>query len=336
MAASEPGRRPERCPASTGVPCAEVIVTNDPDECAVRMRAMGMSVRHNQMSSGPYSADVATVQFPGVRVSLTSYGSAITSHGTPPRRSYALALPLAPTPGTFFNHRPLGRNEIGLVRPGEEFQILRPTDFRCVMVFPDANTIDRRAEALFGRTFAQIVGGGRALMSNDRAIASCAERLAAICRDWTRAPDPGGNAPAPAASAQVLGPAILDEVLGIVQPPEPIHGWSARERIVHRAWELVEADAEGCVTVADLCLKLAVPIRSLDEAFQSCLGMTPKRFILGLRLNNVRSRLSHPHDDTTVSEAATHFGFFHFGHFAGQYRRLFGEAPSQTLRRART
>jgi AraC family ethanolamine operon transcriptional activator len=244
-------------------------------------------------------------------------------------------MPFAPTPGIFFNHRPLERNEIGLVRPHQEFQLMRPINFRCVIVFPEADTIDRRAQAMFGRTFSQIVGGGRVLMSSDRAIASCAERLAAICREWTRAPGAGGDAPAPTGSAEALGQRILDAVLGIVQPPEPIHGWSARERIVHQAWDIVEADEDGCVTVADLCLKLGVPIRSLDEAFQSCLGMTPKRFILGLRLNNVRRRLTHPRDDTTVSDAATLFGFFHFGHFSGQYRRLFGEAPSQTLRRAR-
>jgi len=288
------------------------------------------------MSFGPYSADVATVQFPGVRISRTSYGSAITSHGMPPRGQYALALAFAPTPGVFFNHHPLGRNEIGLIRPGQEFQILRPTGFRCVMVFPDADAIDRRAVAMFGRTFSRIVGGGLALTSNDGAIAPCAQRFATICREWTRAAVSGGDAPTLAVFAQQLGPAILDELLGIVLPPEPIHGWSARERIVRHAWDIVEADDEGTVTVADLCLNLAVPIRSLDEAFKSCLGMTPKRFILGTRLNNVRRHLRHPRDDTTVSDVATHFGFFHFGHFSGQYRRLFGEAPSQTLRRSRS
>src|SRR5262249_4631470 len=85
-------------------------------------------------------------------------------------------------------------------------------------------------------------------------------------------------------------------------------------------------------TVSDLCLRLAVPIRTLDDAFRSCLGVTPRRFILGMRLNKVRRLLKRPSDDTTVTAAATHHGFFHFGHFAGHYYRLFGELPSDTLR----
>jgi AraC family ethanolamine operon transcriptional activator len=63
--------------------------------------------------------------------------------------------------------------------------------------------------------------------------------------------------------------------------------------------------------------------------------MSPKQFMLGTRLNKVRRCLNRPSDATTVSDTATRFGFYHFGHFSNQYRRLFGETPSQTLRQAR-
>ena len=104
--------------------------------------------------------------------------------------------------------------------------------------------------------------------------------------------------------------------------------------MIKRAWEVVEDD-EGAATVSQLCARLGVPIRTLDEAFRTGMGMPPKRFILGVRLNRVRRGLSHPDDATTVTSVATRFGFFHFGHFSRQYVKMFGELPSQTLRRAR-
>jgi AraC-like DNA-binding protein len=34
-----------------------------------------------------------------------------------------------------------------------------------------------------------------------------------------------------------------------------------------------------------------------------------------------------------VTDAATAWGFWHFGHFSQEYKKLFGELPSDTLRR---
>jgi transcriptional regulator GlxA family with amidase domain len=37
----------------------------------------------------------------------------------------------------------------------------------------------------------------------------------------------------------------------------------------------------------------------------------------------------------TVTDVATLHGFYELGRFAGEYKALFGEAPSQTLHKAR-
>jgi AraC family ethanolamine operon transcriptional activator len=127
---------------------------------------------------------------------------------------------------------------------------------------------------------------------------------------------------------------LIDALLSVVRAPNPVHRWSARERIVRKAGDLVAAEENNTFTVTELCLKLGVAMRTLDDAFHGCMGVPPRRFMIAMRLNHVRRRLSRPSDGDTVTRVATRIGFFHFGHFARQYFRLFGELPSQTLSRA--
>lgn len=102
--------------------------------------------------------------------------------------------------------------------------------------------------------------------------------------------------------------------------------------LAERARSYVEHHLDEPPTVADLCRELGVSRRTLQNSFHATWGMAPLAWLNTLRLNAVRRRLKTA---ASVTEAATQFGFWHFGHFATEYRALFGELPSQTLRRAR-
>jgi AraC family transcriptional regulator, ethanolamine operon transcriptional activator len=53
-------------------------------------------------------------------------------------------------------------------------------------------------------------------------------------------------------------------------------------------------------------------------------------YLRAIRLNHVRRELR---DGRSVTDAATTWGFLHFGSFASDYRRMFGELPSVTVKR---
>jgi AraC-like DNA-binding protein len=61
----------------------------------------------------------------------------------------------------------------------------------------------------------------------------------------------------------------------------------------------------------------------------------PYRHLRMRRLSQARSALlSADGNFTTVTEIATLFGFVELGRFSVEYRKMFGESPSQTLQRA--
>lgn len=93
---------------------------------------------------------------------------------------------------------------------------------------------------------------------------------------------------------------------------------------------------EGDLTTspAALALELGVGLRTLEMAFGSCMGMPPARYLRMRRLNRVYERLlAMDPDEGQVGEVALDCGFIQSGRFAGEYRKLFGELPSETLAR---
>ena len=77
--------------------------------------------------------------------------------------------------------------------------------------------------------------------------------------------------------------------------------------------------------------------RTLRRAFLEVYGCGPKEYVLALRYNAARRLLrdGEPGKDD-VSALAGRLDFWHRGRFASEYRRRFGESPSDTLRGTRS
>ncbi|MDF7822944.1 helix-turn-helix domain-containing protein [Pontiellaceae bacterium B12227] len=82
-------------------------------------------------------------------------------------------------------------------------------------------------------------------------------------------------------------------------------------------------------TIKELCKLTKVSKRTLEYAFQEHYGILPKAYINAMRLNGARRVLR---TTNSVADAANAWGFWHMGQFAKDYRKLFGELPSETLR----
>jgi AraC family ethanolamine operon transcriptional activator len=103
-------------------------------------------------------------------------------------------------------------------------------------------------------------------------------------------------------------------------------------RGLNRALEYLRTADVSRVSVADLCREARVSERTLRYAFRDELDLSPLAFLRRLRLHAARRELINAEGaPPRVTDVANRQGFLELGRFAADYRRLFGELPSETL-----
>ncbi len=105
---------------------------------------------------------------------------------------------------------------------------------------------------------------------------------------------------------------------------------------VRLAEQFIETNWDQPITIEALTAATNVSARSLFSSFKAARGYSPMDFVKRVRLGRAWRKLSKPDAETSVSAVAYECGFGNPGHFAVDYRRQFGERPSETLRRGRS
>jgi AraC family ethanolamine operon transcriptional activator len=117
---------------------------------------------------------------------------------------------------------------------------------------------------------------------------------------------------------------------GTSLPPPP-----ARIELVKQAQDWMALHQGQSISLDGLCREVCTSRRSLIQGFQDHLGMGPMAYVRILRLHSVRQRLLRADPgEIQIGPLAEAWGFYNAGHFAANYRRLFGETPRVTLQRS--
>ena len=148
------------------------------------------------------------------------------------------------------------------------------------------------------------------------------------------------DAPAVLAHAEAsrsLEQALIEAMIDCLGGGEVEEDRASRRRhaaIMRRFHRVVEEHLDEPLYIPELCREVGASERTLLACCQEQLGMGPKHYLLLRRMQMVRRALrDRTPAETTVTDVATHYGFWQFGRFAGEYKTLFGETPSATLNR---
>ncbi|MFN9659190.1 MAG: helix-turn-helix domain-containing protein [Cyanobacteriota bacterium] len=131
-----------------------------------------------------------------------------------------------------------------------------------------------------------------------------------------------------------LIPLLLEALVSGPRPTPRASRLPARIEIVKDLQRWLHAHPTLPVTLADLCREAHASRRTLIQGFQDHLGMGPMAYVKLIRLHGIRRQLLQAEPgEIQIGALAETWGFHNAGHFAADYRRLFGESPRETLRR---
>lgn len=109
---------------------------------------------------------------------------------------------------------------------------------------------------------------------------------------------------------------------------------SVAPAFVKRVERYIEEHADAPITIGDLAEQAGVSSRSLFTGFRRYRNTTPMHYLKEVRLRRVHEELRQAQPSSgTVTAIAFRWGFSHLGHFTTDYKRRFGESPSETLMR---
>ena len=282
------------------------------------------------------SWSLSQVDLPGVSIQVGREGSGNITEGQTRPDGYILFMPLTHAEEFSANGAALSAVSVAIVRPECDFCFAAKIEHDWCSIFVPTVELDgfrnpEEASSDSEETNCRVTRLDRQLANQYRA--SVVELMDISAKH----PQFESSLASTVAAAdlrelvtKMLGHKPAADVHRVGRPTVP------RQVVIRRCHELLEARSEESIRVADLTDAAGVSVRTLQMAFTEYYGTGPARYLQLRTLHRVRRalRAADPEEATVTSVLLQH-GEYEFGRFAGRYRRIFGEYPSQTLRSRR-
>ncbi|MFL1464272.1 AraC family transcriptional regulator [Roseococcus sp. DSY-14] len=102
---------------------------------------------------------------------------------------------------------------------------------------------------------------------------------------------------------------------------------------VFRAEEYMRANCAAPIRVSDIAGAAGCSVRTLNATFLRFRGQVPLAALCAIRLKQVHAELGSAREGTTIAAIARRYGFTNASRFNAAFRRRFGEAPRDVVRR---
>jgi AraC family ethanolamine operon transcriptional activator len=289
---------------------------------------------YEQMTPGHFVGSVHELCYRGVQVFRETTSQAVHESGAPWKGSRAIGVPLRVEGAALFRGQPVDTDVLVTLGGDDELDFYTPRGFDILGLVVDEGALEAHARQVEHRDLAAAFGVNSVLRPDSGRLGEFRRLLLSVLQSLDANPAALRFRQTQRVLEQSLLRALIAVVVDADDGPAPKPPCPSRQHIVDAAKAYMRSHIDQAITVADLCMELGVSRRTLQYSFQQVLGLNPVRFLRAMRLNGVRRDLKAAATSAgSVLEIAGRWGFWHAGHFVTDYKRMFSELPSETLRR---
>lgn len=310
---------------------AEVRSFNDSQQHAGSI--LGWRQVYDQLGRGCLSSELRQICADRFQIFQEVLDKRIVQHGCAPKGRLCIAMSLGAGRSPVVQGHEVGAHSVVLLRDGEEFLLHAPEGLRFFAVNVDIVRFAKLAALELSNEQIRRLKTMPQIGVSSGVLVNVLKRINPVFQRMLERPEEINTA-----VERMLEDTLLEVFLDLFShASDEVRcrrgNFAVSAYLVKRSQELSLASQDTPLSILDLCEQLHVSRRTLQNSFQVVTGLRPVEYLRNLRLNAVRRRLvTTTATEHNVGEVAVEMGFYHLSHFAGHYRELFGELPSETQR----
>ena len=307
------------------------VLSQDADEHARNLSAWDQT--YEQLGPGAFSGRLDEIWLEDLQLFRERTNLQVLQTGLPWPGARTFGIPLAVGGEGSFQGKPVGDATIVTFGPAQELYLRTPALLDVVGISLPADRLQALGLQIDGFDPEAFLADRCLLPLAADTMTGVRAYLRALFETLEHAPQTLLPAPVQRAIRDAVIELLFNATRAAEAEPSLGTGSAAHYAAARLARDYIAARTAEPLTVLEVCRALGISRRTLQTSFQAVLGVSPHQYLHAVRLNGLRRALRAAPPGASVLALAADWGFWHPSSCAAEYRKLFGELPSTTLRR---
>ena len=311
--------------------------SDDIDDQSARLD--GWDQAYRQLGCGKFIGEVSTVQGPRMTIAGERTNQSLHEQLVPPPDSLVFGLVLNRDDVLQVNRRPVGTASMIVLEGGREYDFRTEGCTELLGVVLESAMFRDKDSGNYSKDIQRALVEGVVPLAHG--AAGQLQRLWVQMSEFLQVGEVWPESlPLPLLAETALNNIVVALSMSAGEDIPALPQSAGRQaRVVQQAIRFMHENLAHNFSMSEVCAAAHVSERTLQYHFENCLGASPHQYLKAMRLNAARRMLRLGVDQAglqlpapSIADIAAQCGYDHPSRFAGDYRRLFGVLPSETLR----